>query len=129
MMVEVDWSHTIHLAVQPVSASLARNFVRRHLLAHGLPAVSDDVVLVVSELATNALVHARTPFTVSIRRFEQTVILIVEDGSRDRPALIAHEMTDTSGRGLAIVTLLSAAWGADEHHDGRKSVWAEFDLR
>ena len=122
-----DWSHDLELAVQPVSASVARDFVRHHLAAHRLAHLTDDVTLVVSALATNAMTHAQTPFRVSLQVLEQTLLLTVEDGSRTGPVPIAARVLDTSGRGLTIVALLSRSWGADAHPDGGKSVWAEFD--
>jgi hypothetical protein len=57
------WSYDIRLDTQPVSASRARGFVRLHLAGHGLAYFRDDVVLVVNELATNAMVHAQTSFS------------------------------------------------------------------
>lgn len=84
--------------------------------------------MVVSELATNAMVHAQTPFTVSLQVLDHTLLLKVEDGCRTGPVPVATQMLDTSGRGLIIVAVLSSAWGADAHPDGGKSVWAEFDL-
>jgi anti-sigma regulatory factor (Ser/Thr protein kinase) len=124
----VPWYDDLELAVQPVSASLARDFVRHHLGAQGLVPLIDDVTLVVSELATNAMVHAQTPFTVSLQAFEQTLLLTVQDGCRTGPVPVVARVLDTNGRGLTIVAMLSRAWGADEHPDGGKSVWAEFDL-
>ena len=127
MGASTSWSCDILLAIQPVSASRARDFVREHLTAQGLARLEDDVTLVVSELATNAMVHARTPFKVCLQGFEQTLLLEVEDGSQAGPVVIAARGLDTSGRGLTIVTLLSRDWGVNARTDG-KSVWAEFDL-
>jgi anti-sigma regulatory factor (Ser/Thr protein kinase) len=122
------WSYDLELAIQPVSASRARDFVRARLVEQGLTHLEDDVVLVVSELATNAMVHARTPFTVCLQAFEHTLLLEVEDGSRVGPVALAARELDCSGRGLTIVTLLSRSWGVNARADGGKSVWAEFDL-
>ena len=122
------WSHGIKLAAQPISASRSREFVRQHLAGHGLSHLSDDVELVVSELATNAMVHAATSFKVSLHAFEQTLLLEVEDGSRVGPSLVAARVLDTNGRGMAIVDLLSRDWGVNTHGAGGKSVWAEFSL-
>ena len=107
---------------------MARTFVRHHLVAHGMAHLADDVALVVSELATNAVVHARTPFTVSLQTFEKTLVLTVEDGSREAPVLVSARVLDGGGRGMTIVAMLSREWGADRHPGGGKSVWAEFDL-
>jgi anti-sigma regulatory factor (Ser/Thr protein kinase) len=129
MGVRTAWFDDLELAVQPVSASKARAFVRHHLIAQGLAHLIDDVTLVVSELATNAMMHAQTPFKVSLQAFEQTLLLKVEDGSRTGLVRVAAaQALDTSGRGLTIVALLSRAWGAKAHPDGGKTVWAEFDL-
>jgi anti-sigma regulatory factor (Ser/Thr protein kinase) len=122
------WTFDIRLAIQPVSASLARDFVRRRLTEQGLAHLEDDVTLVVSELATNAMVHARTPFTVCLQAFEQTLLLEVEDGCQTGPVLVVARGLDTNGRGLSIVSLLSRDWGVTARTDGGKSVWAEFDL-
>lgn len=122
------WSDHIELAAQPISASRSRDFVRHHLIKHGLSTLSDDVELVVSELSTNAMLHAAKSFKVSLHAFEQTLLLEVEDGSRGRPSLLAAQVLDADGRGMAIVSLLSRDWGVDAHRDGGTSVWAEFSL-
>lgn len=120
------WSCDITLTAQPISASRARDFVRHHLVVHGLSHLSDDLELVVSELATNAVQHAHTSFKVSLHAFEETLLLEVEDGSRTGPVRVVAGVLDSNGRGIAIVKLLSRAWGVDAHADGGKSVWAEF---
>jgi anti-sigma regulatory factor (Ser/Thr protein kinase) len=122
------WSYDIRLAIQPVSASRARDFVRQRLAEQGLERLEDDVTLVVSELATNAMVHAQTPFTVCLQAFERTLLLEVEDGCRTAPVLLVARGLETNGRGLSIVSLLSRDWGVNARSDGGKSVWAEFDL-
>jgi hypothetical protein len=122
------WSHHITLDDQPLSASRARAFVRQQLMGHGLAYLTDEVELVVSELATNAMRHARTAFTGSLHGFEQTLLLDVEDGSRALPARVAvADVLDTHGRGLAIVDRLCRDWGMEALPDG-KTVWAEFNL-
>lgn len=128
MTVRTAWMDDIELAVQPISASKARDFVRHHLDTQGLAQLTDDATLVVSELATNAMVHAQTPFKGSLQASEQTLLLEVEDGARTGPVRVTAQMLDTGGRGLTIVALLSRAWGAQAHPDGGKTVWAQFDL-
>lgn len=129
MNVHRTWSHETELAARARSASQARAFVSRHLLDHELAHLVDDVRLVVSELATNAMVHARTPFTVTLGGFEDTVFLAVLDGSRVGPTLVVAGGMDTSGRGVSIVQTLSREWGFTDGASGGKSVWAEFDAR
>ena len=69
---------------RPDPASRARAFVRLHLGEHLLSYLTDDVDLVVSELATNAMVHARTTFRVSLQAFEATLLLEVEGGRSEK---------------------------------------------
>lgn len=127
MPAPAPWSHELELEGLPVSVAGARGFVTDVLTEHDLPSLVDDVQLVVSELATNALVHARTSFTVKLRTaLGPAVVLEVRDGSRTGPKLLASASLDITGRGVAIVNALSQAWGIDEFKGGGKSVWAVF---
>lgn len=120
------WSHETALAAELVSASLARDFIELHLDEHDLAHLSDDVQLVVSELATNALLHAGTPFTVTLRGDGESVLLVVQDGSPSAPEHATVSELETRGRGLTLVDALSHDWGV-KHGDGSaKSVWASF---
>ena len=83
-----------------------------------------DVVLAISELATNAVRHAKTPFDVVVET-NGHVRLEVEDGSTSAP--VRKTPTDDGGRGLAIVDQLCDRWGV-HIVDGRKCVWCERDL-
>jgi anti-sigma regulatory factor (Ser/Thr protein kinase) len=121
-----DWSHQIVLAAEPVSASLARDFVSLHLAAHDLRDLVEDMRLVVSELATNAVAHARTPFVVTLSRAHRTVLVVIQDESTSVPVSAAPDAMDISGRGLMIVELLSHEWGTSTDARGSKSVWASF---
>ena len=120
------WSYSIYLPVNVSSASAARDFVVQHLADHELPHLTADVQLVVSELATNALTHAQTPFTVSLTAIERSVLLVVRDGAVARPLLGGRQGLEVGGRGMMIVEALSRDWGISAHADGGKSVWAEF---
>ena len=121
------WSHETMLVAETRSAAHARAFVSEHLTDHGMPDLVDDIELVVSELATNAIVHAQTPFTVNLFASEETVFLEVSDGSHDEPFSVVARPLDPSGRGLAIVQALSRDWGVLAGAAGGKSVWAQFD--
>lgn len=80
--------------------------------------------LVLSELATNAVLHAGSPFVVRVWSTGESVRLEVEDSSPRLP-MITHEST-MSGRGLSIVEALSRSWGAERRGTG-KVVWADVD--
>jgi anti-sigma regulatory factor (Ser/Thr protein kinase) len=121
------WTHETELKAQLDSPFDARAFVTNHLLGHGLPGLVDDVQLVVSELATNAVRHAQTPFTVTLRAFNATVRLEVLDGWGVEPTLVTAGPEDDGGRGVSIVDAVSREWGVISHGVAGKSVWAEFN--
>jgi anti-sigma regulatory factor (Ser/Thr protein kinase) len=126
MVAMANWSHETVLAAEPRSAALARDFVCLHLVAHRLPHLVEDVRLVVSELATNAVSHAQTPFVVTLSSANGSVLLDIQDGSTSAPIRSAPDVMDMSGRGLMIVELLSQEWGTRTDAHGFKSVWASF---
>lgn len=124
-----NWSRETTLAAEPGSAARARDFVRLHLVAHQLADLVEDVRLVVSELATNAVVHAGTPFAVTLSSVDECIRLVLSDGSPSIPIRSTPDVMDMNGRGLMLVELLSQAWGVTIDHDGVKSVWAHFPHR
>ena len=104
----------------------ARGFVGDALRRWGhIGTLVQDSQLVVSELATNAVVHARSPFAVIARREGAGVRLSVQDLSTGEPVL--RSTTDVlafSGRGLHLVADITTAWGVETTTEG-KTVWAE----
>jgi anti-sigma regulatory factor (Ser/Thr protein kinase) len=125
------WSHQTVLAADPGSAAKARAFVVHQLVEHRLLYLVDDVRLVASELATNAVMHARTAFTVILEGRVGSVLLTVRDGSPIVPAPSLHvpHGLGIAGRGLLIVNLTSQAWGVAGQDGTAKSVWASFQMR
>ena len=73
----------------------------------------DDVRLVVTELAANAVVHARTPFSVSLSDRGSTIRILVGDESPVAPAMRDASRTRLSGRGLRLISALATHWGVD----------------
>lgn len=120
------WLHTCTLPAEAGSASRARDFVTQHLAEHDLSYLGEDVRLVVSELATNAMLHARTPFLVSLERLVSVVLLTVRDDSSSMPGRVDTHLMDTHGRGLFLVDHTSHDWGVADGPGGAKSVWASF---
>jgi anti-sigma regulatory factor (Ser/Thr protein kinase) len=85
----------------------------------------DDARLLLTELVTNAVVHARSPLAVSISRQQSTLRLAVRDQSTAQPTV--RDETSSApwgGWGLPIVAALSSDWGV-ETTSGGKTVWAE----
>ncbi len=103
----------------------ARTFVVDHLHTGGLLDAALVLRLVVSELATNAVLHAATPFSVTISRHEASLRLEVRDALPVAVALPDPPAQGPNGRGLRIVDQLSREWGVDLDPDG-KAVWAVF---
>ena len=60
------WWHESAFPAEMGSVSAARNFVRLHLTEHDLRWLVDDARVVVNEFATNAVLHAPTPFAVAL---------------------------------------------------------------
>ena len=117
----------VSLPAEPASIARARRFVRGALESLGAQAAADDAELLISELATNALLHARSPFTIEVTRRQDRVRLCIVDGSPIAPKIRSFADDATTGRGLQLVQTLSAAWGVEPRRPG-KTVWVELLL-
>jgi anti-sigma regulatory factor (Ser/Thr protein kinase) len=102
----------------------ARRFADGLLGTTARPGVVADAKLVVSELAANAVVHARSGFRVELSVADGEVRIAVADRSPAPPVPLAAAADDMSGRGLEIVATTARAWGW-EPRGGGKVVWAE----
>ena len=103
---------------------LARRFVAETLQTWRLVDLVDDAALVVSELATNAVVHACSDFTVALSRHADGVRIAVADSSGDSPQPRYPGWMASGGRGLRVVDTIASRTGHD-FVDGGKVVWAE----
>lgn len=117
------------LEPDPASVRKARAWVREVLSRLQREDIVGPAELGVSELVTNAILHGTPPITVRVRGTRDHPRVEIRDSSV-RPPSVNVEMTDeenllaTFGRGLGLVALHSAAWGADLTPDG-KVVWFE----
>ncbi|MCX4826153.1 ATP-binding protein [Streptomyces sp. NBC_01142] len=132
----------VEIESRPRNIGEARHFVRRQLVAWGLPEdddLIDRVVLALSELVTNAVVHGRTrppdeKEAVGVAlAFKKDVALglLVTDNSNEIPIPRIRPSTDAvRGRGLALVNAVSDGWTAAPRQDREgcsgKGVWAFF---
>ncbi|HET9730894.1 MAG TPA: MEDS domain-containing protein [Acidimicrobiia bacterium] len=103
---------------------LARRFVAETLRAWRLEDVLDDCAVVVSELATNAVMHAHSDFTVTVSRTVDGVRVSVADGDDTAPIAGNTDPWALGGRGLQLVAALAHRWGHLHVADG-KIVWAD----
>jgi hypothetical protein len=119
------------------SPKTAREFTRRTFSAWNLDGLYNDVVVVVSELVTNALCHGlgetsysalARPVQLMLLARERRVLAAVVDPSDKTPVLGSTKHFAESGRGLRIVAVMSDAWGWVPFATGGKAVWAAFDI-
>ena len=106
------------------SVRLARRFVLDEV-GDAPKAVLDEIAVAASELASNAVLHARTSYRVRVEREADSVRVEVTDSGGGFPEPQQQPTSDEShGRGLFIVKRLADEWGISESaSDGEKSVW------
>lgn len=100
----------------------ARHFVQRVLIEWGAEACDTEASLLITELATNSVIHAKSPFDVTVTLDERGLRISVSDRSRRLPLPKSYSMRATTGRGLRLVAAYADAWGAEPHGKG-KTVW------
>ncbi|MDQ1668415.1 MAG: hypothetical protein QOE40_476 [Actinomycetota bacterium] len=109
----------------PESARLARQFVTEALDEAGQPVLSDAATLLVSELVTNAMLHARTDIEVCVITSPGGVRVGVTDHSPQPLQRRGYGTSATTGRGLALLDIMAERSGTDSEPDGGKTVWFE----
>jgi anti-sigma regulatory factor (Ser/Thr protein kinase) len=113
------------LTRSPSSVGVARRFIQGRAAAWSLPEPAiDQLVLIGSELVTNAVLHARTELTLALELRDGRVRISVTDRSQAAATLRHYRPDALTGRGLGVVAALSDRWGVSAATDG-KVVWAE----
>jgi anti-sigma regulatory factor (Ser/Thr protein kinase) len=112
----------------PTSVARIRRFVADAALAVAPDVETDTVALLVSEVATNALVHGEGQVRVRVLATVAGVRVEVHDESTALPAKREATVLDEGGRGVALVEALSSSWGSAAD-DGGKTVWFEVEAR
>ncbi|NHC15587.1 SpoIIE family protein phosphatase [Motilibacter deserti] len=114
---------SMHVPSQGSAVVDARHFVAATLTGWDVPGDrQDDVILLVSELVTNAIVHGRPPVELRIRHAGDSVVLEVIDSATYYPRRMRPTEDDEHGRGLQLVSLLAERWGTRPTGSG-KAVW------
>lgn len=121
---------TLRLPEDVSAAGSARRAVAEKLA--GFPLSNDllgDILLVTSELVTNAFEHGKAPCQLKLIQTSTTIGLRVYDCGEKQPIIKESDPLRTRSRGLQLVTALaSGGWGWVEEPKG-KYVWANFILQ
>jgi PAS domain S-box-containing protein len=114
---------TWDLSADPAVVPGTRKQVAMRLTGWGLDNAAFITELIVGELLTNAIRHAKTPIQLRLI-LDQTLICEVSDGSSAAPHLRQAGAFDEGGRGLFLVSRLTQRWGSRQTPQG-KTIWAE----
>lgn len=118
------WSWDVEGTFAALSA--ARNRVRAVMLQqHAASATIESALVLVSEILTNAVVHASSPIVLSIQRRPPVWRFSVRDGSAEPPIVRPVQPGVEGGRGMILVARLANGWGVDQRPGDGKEVWFE----
>jgi len=121
------------LPPEPASARRARQHVAALLEAEDADGLADVAGLLVSELVTNAVLHARSEVEVRVSSGPTAVRVEVVDGSARQVARRHFSPESATGRGMLLVEALATGWGVEPRVTGRrvtgKAVWFELARR
>jgi anti-sigma regulatory factor (Ser/Thr protein kinase) len=112
----------------PASVSIARQDAQQFIAS--LPISTENALVVVSELLSNAVRHSTEPISLRLTWNGRSLRIEVSDADPrvERVTKPPPSPDIEHGRGLALTDHLAASWGAHELRDGRgKTVWATID--
>jgi anti-sigma regulatory factor (Ser/Thr protein kinase) len=128
------WFRQLELTALPSAMSWARGMLRQMLCEWQLERMSDTVLLLMSELVTNAVKASgdgtcgghlsRQMIALTVRRTDASLLMEVWDANPAPPVPREADVTRECGRGLLVVETLSDNWGHHAEGDG-KVVWCE----
>jgi anti-sigma regulatory factor (Ser/Thr protein kinase) len=120
---------TLSLAREQRAPAMARMFVRARLAdwlgSDSQGKFTDDLLLVTSELVTNAVVHGQAPIELTLALDGDVAEVTVTNFGGGRPQVQSSEADADRGRGLPLVDALVDDWGVlqGDHQAGKTSVW------
>ncbi len=114
----------LRLDPAPASVGEARRFSEDWVRSEGVPELVEVVALVVSELVTNVVLHARTSFELTLEHRGDRLRVSVADRDPGAPARRAVDVEAGSGRGLQLVHAVALDTGHELTGEG-KQVWCE----
>lgn len=117
----------LQLAPSPTSSRDARTRAVDAVVRSGREDLADDVATLVSELVSNAVIHARTQMRLTVELAGAGVRVELADESAAMPRFAGAGLHAISGRGLLIIDRLASRWGVQRLSEGGKAVWVEID--
>ncbi len=122
-----DLVRSIALPADPSSAGVARRFLTDLLTERGQQRWIDAAELAVSEIVTNAVLHAHTELTVSVTADDASVRVEVRDHNPSLPAQRSYDEQATTGRGMSLVASVTSTHGVHSLGQDGKVVWFTVD--
>lgn len=121
--------HSVRTRLAPTAdaPAQARDFFAASCRGWATPQYLEAGTLAISELVTNAVLHAGTEIRVELILTGAGLTVAVHDGGDGEPLIVPPDRRLLGGRGLAMVAKISAAWGVHAT-DGGKTVWCRFDV-
>ncbi|WP_328943190.1 ATP-binding protein [Streptomyces sp. NBC_00250] len=120
----------LEVGPDPAEVGRARRWARSRLAGSGIgddEPLAETLVLIISELVTNAVVHTGCPAVLRMLFAAEGGVRVEVADTSDRPPQPRHaEGEDTNGRGLELVDGLADRWGWQPEGAG-KSIWCEVD--
>ncbi len=123
MSADTGVRRVLPLPAAPRSAGEARRFVRSLLVELGRESCSEAASLAVSELVTNAVLHAHTEVELAVVAGRDAIRIEVRDDNPVLPAARSYDDHATTGRGLELVASVSDSHGVESLGDAGKVVW------
>lgn len=117
--IDLDWS--------PDGPRVARAFLSDALVAWDQERHADTAALLVSELVTNAIVHARSSVQLRVAMLDSTIRVEVHDHGGEAPHLVESDPGEPGGYGLPLVNSLADEWGCELIDGDGKRVWFELE--
>ena len=118
----VQESFHVHLEPLPRDVSRARRFMREHAPAALPESTAEVLLLLTSELVTNAVLHARTAIELGLTIAEHSVLVTVHDEDLTRPEQRPYDGRE-GGWGLGLVSALAASSDLSLHPGDGKTAW------
>ena len=123
---EVEQLVRMSVLPEPTSVGQARTFLRTALDDWDADAFEEAAALLVSEVVTNLVLHARTAGELVVQLSDDRLRVELHDGTRSLPQAKHYGLEATTGRGIGLLESMSSSWGAEVTPSGKR-VWFELE--